>query len=223
MKVIAVPIFIMIFISNNGIAQEFDILADKVIEKDFDGLKELITQGINLNAKEKSSGATVLMLASSYTGYTDMVEFLILNGADVNAADNEGKTPLIWAASNSVESARLLISHGAKINSRTNDGMTAFIQSVFGVISGKVPLAMCDLLRENGSDINAALTSSSGNGWTSLHYAVINGDVELVEYLIRYGANINKATAEGSTPMFLARMEGYDEIINLLKRSGARE
>ncbi len=43
-------------------------------------------------------------------------------------------------------------------------------------------------------------------GWTALHYAVINGDVELVKYLIKYGANVNKATGEGSTPLYLAKL-----------------
>lgn len=214
---------LLLFPAKQIFAQEFDILADKVIEKDFDGIKELLSQGINLNVKEKSKSSTVLMLACSYAGFEDMVEFLILNGADVNAADKNGKTPLIWAASNSLESARLLISHGAKVNHRANDGMTAFIQSVFGVISGKVPIEICGLISENGGDINATLTGNSANGWSSLHYAAMNGDVELVNYLIKHGANVNKATAEGSTPLFLARIEGYDEIVKILKRAGARE
>lgn len=223
MKIHTIFMILLLFPAKQNFAQEFDILANKVIEKDFDGIKELFSQGINLNVQEKSNGSTVLMLACSYAGFEDMVEFLILNGADVNAADKNGKTPLIWAASNSLESARLLISHGAKVNHRANDGMTAFIQSVFGVISGKVPIEICDLIRENGGDINETLTGYSANGWSSLHYAAMNGDVELVNYLIRHGANVNKATAEGSTPMFLAQMEGYDEIIILLKRAGARE
>jgi ankyrin repeat protein len=141
----------------------------------------------------------------------------------VNVKDNNGKTPLIWAASSSVESARILISHGAKVNEKANDGMTAFIQAVFGVSSGKVPLAMCELLIENGADINASLTGPSASGWTALHYAVTNGDTELVKYLIRYGAFVNKATAEGSTPLFLAKQEGYTEIVTLLKKAGAQE
>jgi len=223
MKIHSIIIILLIFLAGQGYAQEFDILADKVIEKDFDGIKELLSQGINLNVKEKSNGSTALMLACSYAGFEDMVEFLILNGADVNAEDENGKTPLLWAASNSMGNVRLLISHGVEINHAANDGMTAFIQSVFGVISGKVPIEICDLIRENGGNINATLSGYSANGWSSLHYAAMNGDVELVSYLIKHGANVNKATAEGSTPMFLARMEGYDEIIKILKRAGARE
>jgi ankyrin repeat protein len=223
MKKIIIPFIILVSISAFSFAQQFELLADKVIEKDVEGIQNILSQGIDINAKQLSTGSTVLMLACSYFGYDDMVEYLLLNGADVNVSDNNGKTPLIWAASNSVESAELLISHSAEIDEKANDGMTPFLQSVFGVLSGKVPLAMCDILRENGANINATLIISSANGWSALHYASMNGDTELVQYLILHGANVNKATAEGSTPLFLAKMEGYDEIVNILKKSGARQ
>ena len=212
----------ILFFTTLGFTQQFELLADEVIEKDTDGIQNLLNQGIDINVKQLSTGSTVLMLASSYFGYEDMVEYLILNGADVNASDDNGKTPLIWAASNSLESAKILISRGADVNTKANDGMTPFLQSVFGVLSGKIPLTLCDLLRENGANINATLTGSNASGWSSLHYAVMNGDNELVSYLIRYGANVNRASAEGSTPLFLAKMEGYNEIVEILRRAGAR-
>jgi len=220
-KPISLLITILSFITM-GYTQQFELLADKVIEKDTNGIQNLLNQGIDINVKQLSTGSTVLMLASSYFGYEDMVEYLTLNGADVTVSDNNGKTPLIWAASNSIESTKILISRGADVNTRAKDGMTPFLQSVFGVLSGKIPLALCDLLRENGANINATLSGSTASGWSALHYAVMNGDSELVLYLIRYGANVNKASAEGSTPLFLAKMEGYDEIEKILKRAGAR-
>jgi len=222
MKIIVKFLIIALPFSTLAFSQQFELLADRVIEKDTDGIQNLLNQGIDINVKQLSTGSTVLMLASSYFGYEDMVEYLILNGTDVNVSDYNGKTPLIWAASNSLESAKILISRGANINARANDGMSPFLQSVFGVLSGKIPIVMCDLLRENGANINATLTGNNANGWSALHYAVMNGDTELVLYLIRYGAKVNKASAEGSTPLFLAKMEGYDEIVEILKRAGAK-
>jgi hypothetical protein len=60
-------------------------------------------------------------------------------------------------------------------------------------------------------------------GWTALHYAVVNGDTELVRYLIKHGANVNKATGEGSTPLYLAKVGGNEAIIKILKNAGAKE
>ena len=212
-----------LFLTNIVLAQEFDLLAEKVIKKDFQGIDDLLSQGININVQQKNGGATVLMVASSYYGYEDCVEYLISKGADVNLKDNIGKTALIWAASNSFENAKVLITHGAKVNDSANDGMTPFLQAAFGVISGKVPITLCELLLENGANINSALTGRNAAGWTALHYAAVDGDTEFVKYLISNGANINKATAEGSTALYLAKMGNYTELVDILKKAGAKD
>ncbi len=222
MKIIVQLLIITLSVTILTYSQQFELLADKVIEKDTEGIQILLDQGIDINVKQLSTGSTVLMLACSYFGYEDMVEYLILNGADVSVTDDNGKTALIWAASNSLESAKILISRSADVNAIANDGMTPFLQSVFGVLSGKIPLALCDLLLENGANINATLTGNNANGWSAVHYAAMNGDIELVQYLVSKGVNVNKATAEGSTPLFLAKMEGYNEIVEILRKAGAK-
>jgi len=203
--------------------QQFNQLADAVIEKDTVKIERLLQSGVDINTQHPQTGTTVLMIASSYDYYDGMVEFLIKNGANVNLKDKEGKTALLWAASNSLPNAEILVANGADVNEAADDGMTPFLQASFGVSSGKVPIEMCELLRENGANINAFLTKKSVVGWTALHYAVINGDVDLVEYLIKYGANVNKATGEGSTPLYLAKLENNEAIIKVLKNAGAKE
>jgi ankyrin repeat protein len=78
-----------------------------------------------------------------------------------------------------------------------------------------------DLLLENGADVNSALISKNAAGWTALHFAVVNGDYDLVKYLLSNGANVNHTSDEGSTALSLARQEKYKEIISLLKNKGA--
>jgi|WetSurMetagenome_2_1015567.scaffolds.fasta_scaffold38752_4 uncharacterized protein len=215
---------IIIFVKTNELfPQQFNQLADAVIEKDTVKLEQLLLSGIDINIQDKNSGTTVLMIASSYYYYDNIVEYLISNGADINLKDSEGKTALLWAASNSLPNAKILVANGADVNLAANDGMTPFLQATLGVSSGKVTMEICDLLRKNGANINAALQRKSAMGWTALHYAAINGDVELVKYLIKYGSNVNKATADGSTPLYLAQLGKHEEIIKLLKNSGAKE
>ena len=57
------------------------------------------------------------------------------DGVDINARDNEGKTPLMWAAQNGEEDAvRLLIKRdGVDIGATDNEGETALSLAVEGV------------------------------------------------------------------------------------------
>jgi len=203
--------------------QQFNQLADAVIKKDTVKIEQLLQSGVDINTQHPTSGTTVLMIASGYYYYDDMVEYLIGKGADVNLKDSEGKTALLWASSNSLENAKILIDNGAKVNEAANDGMTPFLQATLGFSSGKVPIEICELLRKNGANVNAELKRPSAMGWTALHYAAANGDAELVKYLIKSGANVNKATGEGSTPLFLAKLGEYNEVIKILKNAGAKE
>ncbi len=222
MKIILL-IFFLFFGINSIFPQQFNQLANAVIEKDTAKIEQLLLSGVDINTQDKTSGTTVLMIASSYYYYDNIVEYLISNGADVNLKDNEGKTALLWASSNSLPNAKILLANGAKVNEAANDGMTPFLEASLGVSSGKVTIEMLDLLRKNGANINAALQRKSAMGWTALHYAAINGDVELVKYLIKYGANVNKATGDGSTPLYLAQLGKHEEIIKLLKNAGAKD
>jgi len=208
---------------NSIFPQHFNQFADAVIEKDTAKIQQLFQSGVDINTQNPTSGTTVLMIASSYYYYDDMVEFLISKSANVNLKDKEGKTALLWASSNSLPNAKILVTNGAKVNEPANDGMTPFLQASLGVSSGKVPIEMCELLRKNGANINAELKRTSAMRWTALHYAAVNGDAELVKYLIKHGANVNKATGEGSSPLFLAKLGGYDDIIKILKNAGAKE
>jgi len=214
-------IFPLLILSSISYSQDFDNLANAVVNKDINTLDSLLQTGIDINITEEDRGATVLLIASSFKDYEDVVSHLISKGADVNFKGKDGRTPLMWAAGNSFESAKILLENGADINARGNDGMTAFIQSTFGILSKKVTTDVMDLLLENGADVNSELTGKDASGWTALLFASVNGDKDLVEYLILHGANVNHTSNEGITALSLARQEKYKEIISLLKKRGA--
>lgn len=76
-----------------------------------------------------------------------------------------------------------------------------------------------DLL-ERGADPNEC----DFCGFTCLHEAALNGDIEIVRYLISKGADVNKqALPDGDleTPLIDAADNGHYEIVKLLLESGA--
>jgi len=57
-----------------------------------------------------------------YEGHKETVELLIAKGADVNAKDEDGDTPLVYAEG---EKADILRKHGAKEGDELNDEFTS--------------------------------------------------------------------------------------------------
>jgi ankyrin repeat protein len=64
--------------------------------------------------------------ASSWPSFTSTAFVLLDHGSDIDARDNEGKTPLIWASINGLTKiVKLLIWCGTDINAKDNEGNTA--------------------------------------------------------------------------------------------------
>ncbi|MDR0779874.1 MAG: ankyrin repeat domain-containing protein, partial [Pseudomonadales bacterium] len=70
---------------------------------------------------------------------------------------------------------------------------------------------------EHGADVN----ERSRDGTSALHWAVYQGDEDLVERLIQYGAEVNQANDYGATPLSTAAIAADATIIGVLLDAGA--
>jgi len=85
----------------------------------------LIAHGANVNAKIGTHNGTPLFIAiQNADGLTEYVVLLIKAGANVNIKDNNGNTPIYWAASGANKTLEVLIKAGANVNVENNKGET---------------------------------------------------------------------------------------------------
>ena len=73
------------------------------------------------------------------------------------------------------------------------------------------------LLARPGTDVNG----TEHDGTTALHWAVQNGNSDLVKALIRAKANVNAKNRYGVAPIWLAAANGHDAVLEALLRAGA--
>lgn len=77
-------------------------------------VKILLSKGVKPDVKKGDTGATLLHVAS-LRGHIDVVELLVLEGANINSTNNKGQTPLSFAISrNHHQIVEFLVNNGAK-------------------------------------------------------------------------------------------------------------
>lgn len=153
-----------------------------------------------------------LMIAAS-KGYTQEINRLIQNGADVFAETEQGATPLIFAVSNNqTDVAKILIDYGSDVNKVTSQHVTPLL---IAVKNQNAEIAEA-LIRE-GADIDVTDKYDA----TPLHYASVYGYFQIVDMLLYYEASKDKKTVEGSTPLLASVWAGNADIVDLLIQNGA--
>jgi ankyrin repeat protein len=172
---------------------------------------------------------TALMYAAR-DGAPDAARALARGGADLNATDPEGTTPLVRAIINShYDAAAVLLEEGADPNIADGSGMAALYAAVdmssLGEIYGRPPrqvtdkhsvLDVIELLLTRGADVNATLKRATlmrnhtpgegtlGEGATPLMRAAKNGDYRAMDILLKRGADVSLKQRNGSTALLFA-------------------
>jgi ankyrin repeat protein/beta-lactamase regulating signal transducer with metallopeptidase domain len=183
-----------------------------VLGESSDVAKLLISKGADVNAKD-ARNFTPLLAARRLP----VIELLISKGADISAQEGlQESTKLHNACSNGdIKVVEFLIDKGADINARNRRGATPLWIAASGDQKEIV-----ELLLEKGADINA---TDRRRQCTPLWIAVRNGNKDNVELLIEKGANIHTPDNQGQTPLAIAQQRGHIEIVELLKKLGAKE
>jgi pectate lyase len=152
-------------------------------------------------------------------GDANTVTTLIENGMYIDRVEDAFlKTALHRAViSSHANIVELLLAKGSYINAE--DGVSGATALHYAAEYGQKEIA--ELLIDKGADINAKRGKPAND--TPLHTAVRKSHRNIVEVLISKGADVNAKNGQGKTPIEVVGSENRQEIIDLLKKHGAKE
>ena len=191
-------------------------LRDAARRGDAEAVREAITQGADLEARD-GQGRTALLLAT-HGNNVDAARELIEAGADVNAKDALQDSAYLYAGARGLDEILAMTpAHGADLRSTNRYGGTALIPA-----AERGHVATVRMLLRAG----VAVDHVNRLGWTALQEAILLGDggprhVQIVQLLLDAGADPELADGDGVTPLAHARQRGYPQIEALLRQHGA--
>lgn len=185
-------------------------LHEAVQRGDLSAVKRLLKAGADPNAKN-DLGATPL--DDSPAKGPVMVKALLKAGADPRLANDALGMALTFAPpSDRTTVVQLLLDHGADPNGRkVARGQILFLACTNGWDE------VVRLLLDAGADVNAR-----GGEGPPLIGAVTGNRLQLIELLIRRGANVNLTDRNRLSPMSVAKLTNKEAIVALLRRHGAK-
>ena len=183
------------------------------------GCAEIVTlllaaPGINVNPVVPENNATPLQCAV-YMGYKDIAGLLLAApGIDIDRCAEGGSSLLFIAVqSGFLGIAEQLVRHGVAVNPAACEGATPLYAAIN---SGDVQ-AVRILLTARDTRIN----QPTGEGIVPLGFAVSRGHKDIVELLLRHGADPNARGITGLTAFHLVCLYGHAAIVRMLLDEGA--
>lgn len=205
------------------------------------GNVELAALLLDLGANINGTGRWSPIEEALYWGNKELIDLLLERGATVHnlrIASGLGRVDLIegffdsdgslkpeagkiaWPFGEPEKSnlpAKIKAELQAKITGWPNDQQSIINNAfVYACMHGSIDAAR--LLFQKGAEVDAIAHGFDYSG-TGLHYAALNGQRAMVEFLIELGANVNiKDTKVGGTPAGWAKFGGHVELKNYLEQ-----
>lgn len=171
----------------------------------------LIEKGVHVNTVDLYRN-TAFHAAAIHNSF-DLAKILIGKGADINIPNRWGYTPIYRCRS--IEMCRYMVENGADINHICSVGGTPLTMNCF---NGEI-----ELVRFMVEDLKVPIEGEKTGTlmMTPLISAADWGHQNIVEYLIKMGANVNEYDTEGLPPLWYALKINHTEMAKYLILTGA--
>lgn len=184
--------------------------------------------GTNVNALDPELGVTALSSATA-VGQAAAVDWLLANGADVNARAGDGNTALHVAAFvGTAEIAGKLLDAGIDVGATNDDGQTVW--QTLGLdwqttkyIADMLQLPLDQATVEAGRAALGELLEPhlAALGAEDIWLAVASGNADAVKSHVEAGADLEQRDDTGATMLTVAALLGYGDVTALLLEAGA--
>jgi ankyrin repeat protein len=173
---------------------------------------QLLALVAGLSAQIAAADAPIASAARN--GDFDQVRTLIDSGADVNAAESDDSTALLWAAYHADSpTVTALVAAGGDPDRANRFGITPLLQASRNGYADVVAA-----LLDAGADLDAATLK----GETPLMAAARAGNLDAVSALLARGSDPNAVEDyQGQTALMWAATEGHLDVVDALLSAGA--
>jgi hypothetical protein len=151
-----------------------------------------------------------MVLKAAYKGHKEVVDVLLANGAQIEAATKSGFTALHMACGKGhLDVVASLLAQNAQIEAKNKNGSTPLHTAAQ---KGHADVVLMLLQRSPPANIEAA----NNNGVRPLNSAAHKGHSAVVNILIQHNADLNACNKNGITPLYSAAHRGHYDIVETL-------
>ncbi|XP_037346941.2 SH3 and multiple ankyrin repeat domains protein 2-like isoform X2 [Pungitius pungitius] len=187
---------------------------DLIQHNQVDKVQKLLERGFDPNYHDGETGESPLTFAAHLDDVVELIKVLKSGGAHLDFRAKDGMTALHKAArSKNLVALTTLLELGASPDYKDSRGLTPLYHSV---LVGGDP-GCCELLLSQ----HAAVCCQDENGWHEVHQACRHGNVQHLEHLLFYGADMSAQNASGNTGLHICALYNQDNCARVLLVRGA--
>uniref|UniRef100_A0A3P8V1R3 SH3 and multiple ankyrin repeat domains protein 3 n=1 Tax=Cynoglossus semilaevis TaxID=244447 RepID=A0A3P8V1R3_CYNSE len=189
---------------------------EHVHQKNVEKVSKWLEKGLDPNFHDSDTGECPLTLAVQLEESCELIKVLRCGGAHLDFRTRDGITALHRAVlCRNSASLTTLLDLGASPDYKDSRGLTPLYHSA---MVGGAPYC-CELLLQD----HATIGMTDENGWQEIHQACRYGNVQHLEHLLFYGADMGSQNASGNTALHLCALYNQDSCARVLLFRGANK